>query len=164
MLDLSPAYKEKSINSRSQLGGFLFLVYLPLLLAYLVYTIQPEFVPIPTCCACPIPGVTPDDSFVYAARNAACSANECVLPFFQSQIVTYQLKRDDLITDIHQRTLTHTLTTTRPHTPTTTHTRTTHHMVHAAHHMVHAAHHPNKHLLIHTQQQPQPPHLKSDRQ
>ncbi len=36
VLDLSPAYKEKDSTSRSQLGGFLFFLYLPILFAYLV--------------------------------------------------------------------------------------------------------------------------------
>ena len=77
-LDLSPAYREKEINARSQLGGFLFLVYVPLLVLYLAFTIQPEFVPIPSCCACPIEGVTSANSFVYQARNPQCYQNKYV--------------------------------------------------------------------------------------
>ncbi len=75
VLDLAPAYREQGRHARSQIGGLLFYLYVPVLFAYLYYTIQPVYVPLPSCCICAT-HYTANDSWVFEADNATCSSNQ----------------------------------------------------------------------------------------
>jgi hypothetical protein len=59
----------------------LFYLYVPVLFAYLYYTIQPVYVPLPSCCICAT-HYTVNDSWVFEAENATCSSDQ--YPAFQS--------------------------------------------------------------------------------
>jgi hypothetical protein len=79
VLDLAPSYQEKGRQARSQIGGLLFYLYVPVLFAYLYYTIQPVYVPLPSCCICAT-HYTINDSWVFDSINATCSTNQYHFP------------------------------------------------------------------------------------
>ncbi|ELR25147.1 uncharacterized protein ACA1_288680 [Acanthamoeba castellanii str. Neff] len=85
VLDLAPAYREQGRHARSQIGGLLFYLYVPVLFAYLYYTIQPVYVPLPSCCICAT-HYTVNDSWVFEAENATCSSDQSCVAYVQSKL------------------------------------------------------------------------------
>ncbi|EGC37042.1 hypothetical protein DICPUDRAFT_97369 [Dictyostelium purpureum] len=74
--DLQPKYVEDK-KGRNPLSGIITILYLPLLFIYLYYSIQPQYQPLPSCCAC-ASHATPLDSWIYRANTDQCkNSTEC---------------------------------------------------------------------------------------
>ncbi|EFA84949.1 hypothetical protein PPL_01942 [Heterostelium album PN500] len=84
-MDLNPKFKEEKKGSRNPLAGIIMIIYFPLLILYLYYTIQPQYGSLPSCCAC-ASIYTPVDSWVFQAANQTCSNDPTCRAFVQSQL------------------------------------------------------------------------------
>ncbi|KAM9973761.1 hypothetical protein ACTFIW_010889 [Dictyostelium discoideum] len=69
--DLYPKLEEKKKNSRNPLSGIITIIYLPLLIFYLWFSIRPQYGALPNCCACAAHS-TPKESWIYEAIKPEC--------------------------------------------------------------------------------------------
>ncbi|EGG16470.1 hypothetical protein DFA_09008 [Cavenderia fasciculata] len=83
--DLNPKFKEQKSGSRNPLAGVITIIYFPLLIIYLWYTIQPQYGSLPSCCACALSS-TPNTSWIYMANNDTCADNPQCKEFVQTQL------------------------------------------------------------------------------
>jgi hypothetical protein len=75
--DLNPQYRVLKRRGRSQWGGLLHLLYLPLLIAYLWWSFAPIYGPLPVCCACTTDGSesSVENEWIVNGNTAACRGN-----------------------------------------------------------------------------------------
>eukprot|EP01132_Coremiostelium_polycephalum_P003603 gene3603-4486_t len=83
--DLNPKFEEKKTGARNPLAGIITIIYIPLLLFYLWYSIQPSYGSLPSCCVCATE-FTPSNSWVYLANNPNCTSNPSCKNFVQTQL------------------------------------------------------------------------------